>query len=784
MFSTYLGKRTLDQMDIEYTIKPDAGHFPFHLLLPRTREEYTRPSIRFDKIAPIDWLKFLALLLMLLLHGCGFARLDHLMVERNGGWVQTGGELVVVREGKRIEVAKGMTLKKDDVIETGPETTATLSFEGDLLGSGDVILYPSTRIKILNPSLEIDFGKIFLKVKGLFNIHFEYGTAGSQGTEYLVEVDASQNAVVTVLEGEVKLSSKQEAWQPVRLNARQKARITRSQAPTTQRLEQAEFNKIINQINRVWEGTGRRDISVIVPDLDNMSQSQAAELLRHERLNVGQITRRLTQSAEVGAVVGQQPFSNARVPIASVVDLEVEAEPARVPDLSGLTQPGAERRLENHKLAVGKIEQILTEGRVGAVVRQHPAAGVIVMTGSEVDLGVVAESALVPDLRGRMLNDARNSIVQQRLRIGSVDYRITGSMQPDQVLTQQPAPGTRVFSQSEVQLVVEAQSRLVPNLIGQQRYQAEQKLGELQLGVGSIQTRRVAHTEAGTVLEQMPAAGSRVEPGSRIDLTLAAETATVPHLTGYSYQNAVQTLRSSNLQVGRVENRLDDRNAAGTVIEQYPQSGTLVDPQSGVTLILAEAGVRVPYLIGKLSQQATNELSQLGLSYSTSYQEVQGYTKDAVINQSMPAQSLVRKGERIHLTLAMVKPKCYVPNVTGQSYQQAVNRMQQERFNVSIQGRYSDGAQIGGQSPAAGQYVDCGSTVVLMLKTPVVNCYVPQLPPNASYQQAQQILSSAKLNMSASGKLGSGAYVTSYSPKAGTQVPCGSTVSVQFWVLQ
>lgn len=639
-------------MDIEYTTKPAAGCFPFHLYLPRVRDKYARLSLRLDTVVPAIWLNFLVLLLVLLLHGCGFARLDSLMVERNGGWVQTGGELSVIREGKRIDVAKGMMLKKDDVIETGPDTTATLRFEGDLIGSGGVILFPSTHIKILNPSLEIDFGKIFLQVKGLFNIHFEYGTAASEGTEYLVEVDAKRNVDVTVLEGVVKLSSKQNAWQPVRLKERQRAHMTRSRAPATHHLEQSEFNKTIELINRVWEGTGRRDISVIVPDLDKMSQSQAAELLKHERLRLGQITGRLTQRAKVGMVVGQQPHSNARVPIDSVVDLEVEAEPARVPDLLGLTQPGAQRRLEMSKLTVGKIEQVLMKGRKGEVVRQHPSAGTMVMTGSGVDFSVVAEAV------------------------------------------------------------------------------------------------------------------------------------SVPHLTGVNYQDAVQILRRNNLQLGRVDNRLDDRRAGGTVLEQHPSAGSLVDPQSSVTLILAEAGVRVPHVVGMMSKQAIAELSQIGLGYSTSYQEVQGYAKDSVIAQSVPASGLVRKGERIHLTLARVSPRCNVPNVTGQSYQQAVNQLQQARFNVSVQGRHSDDAQIGSQSPAAGQSVECGSTVVLMLKTPM-NCSVPQLPINkASYQQAQQILSRAKLNMRATGKTGRGAYVTSQSPSAGTRVPCGSTVTVDFWVLR
>ena len=441
-----------------------------------------RRQVMLPKSAPASSL-LLLLALTLLLSGCGFARLDHLMVARDGRWVQTGGEFFVVREGKRLDVSQGMTLKKDDLLETGPDTAATLSFEGDLKGSGDVILFPSTRVKILNPSLGIDFGKIFLKVKGYFNIHFEYGTAGSEGTEYLVEADRAQNVRITVLEGVVRLSSKSNSWRTQRLGEREQARLTPAQAPQTRRLGQSEFNEMINEINRVWEGTGRRDIPVIVPDLGGMPRSRAIETLRRERLQSGQVTRRLTQRAEVGAVVGQNPAANARVPVASRVALEVEAEPAKVPDLRGVSQRNAERRLRSSKLHLGQVEQILSDGKVGRVVRQLPAAGTIVMRDSAVDIGVVAESALVPDLHGRTLNDARRQLGQRKLRMGPLDYRITGNLQPDQVLSQHPSAGNRVFAGSEVRLVVEAQSRLVPGLIGQQRQAAEERLRALQLTV-------------------------------------------------------------------------------------------------------------------------------------------------------------------------------------------------------------------------------------------------------------------------------------------------------------
>ncbi len=660
----------------------------------------------------IGWLPLL--LGMLFLGGCGFATLDHLMAERNGEWVQVGGRLDVTREGKHIEAEPGALLKKGDIIETGPDTSAVISF----MTSGKVILRPSTRIKILNPSLLEYFGELFVKVKGAFEIHYAYGTAGSKGTEYIVKVSRGDKVTVTVLEGAVILTSKTGAWRPVELGPREQGQMDGPRPPRSRRLGQKEFNETIDWVNEIEAASGADDIQIIVPDVVGMSRPDATRTLEQEHLRVGRIERLLTRKMAVGKVLRQVPRSNSRVPPGNPIDLAVEAQPTKVPNLKGLSQSAAKRKLTRKRLYLGRVEAVLGSGRVGTVLRQRPAAGSVVMTDSPVDVDILAESAIVPDVRGLSLTQARGRLHARELRAGNIEYRMSGQASVGEVLTQQPPPGKRVFAGSKVSLVVEADSVLVPQLVDLSRSQAEQVLRSGRLALGPVRERRVSGAKPGTVLDQSPSANNRVAPGTRVTLTVAAEVVVAPSLIGKSLDYARQILRNARLRVGRTEQRLDDRHPANTVLDQRPPAGRLLDPGSRVDLVVAQAGVRVPGVTRRSLGSAAKALSAAGLRYRTTEQPTNRYSPGTVMNQSPAAGTLVRRGASILLTVAREVPKCTVPRVVGNGYSAAMNRVRAAGLKPSIVGRTKPGYWVVRQSPTGGQ-LTCGGTVTLYTSPPI-----------------------------------------------------------------
>ena len=430
----------------------------------------------------VQWLCLL--LVVVLMQGCGFATLDRLVVEGGESGAQAGSDIHVLRGGKPVRIMPGGLLEKGDVIETGPQTNALIRF----MDAGEVILRPSTRIEILNPSLRLFFGELFARVRGAFEIQHEYGTAAAEGTEYVVGATGvgETRLRVTVLEGHVRLSSKLGDGASVRLGPREQADVARARPLLVRRVEPSEFNSIINWINRVSSAAGTRDALVIVPDLAGMLQPEAVQRIERERLRPGVVSPVLSHRDRVGVVLSQVPGANARVASGSRVDLEVAGRPV-----------------------------------------------------------------VVPDLRGMTLDQAR--------------ARIAG-----------------------------------------------------RLSLGQVNKRAAPHVAAGTVIDQSPAGGTQAAQASRVDVVLAANVATVPALVGRDYGDALGVLRANDLAVGRVERRLAERQAPGSVLEQHPRAGTFVDPGSSVSLVIAERAPEcvVPNVIGSY-WQAVETLRRQGFRVTT-----------------------------------------------------------------------------------------------------------------------------------------------------------------------
>lgn len=130
----------------------------------------------------------------------------------------------LTRNGKVYEVMSDMPLELGDALRTGPDTSAVISYPG----GARVYIHPNTQVRI--GSIIDDLGKVFVRVQGVFKVKTTFVTAGSEGTEYWVEVRARNEVKVVVVESVVKLESTNDAWTAQRLQANQQA-LFRGAAP-------------------------------------------------------------------------------------------------------------------------------------------------------------------------------------------------------------------------------------------------------------------------------------------------------------------------------------------------------------------------------------------------------------------------------------------------------------------------------------------------------------------------------------------------------------------------
>jgi hypothetical protein len=88
-------------------------------------------------------------------------------------------------------------------------------------------------------------------------------------------------------------------------------------------------------------------------------------------------------------------------------------------------------------------------------------------------------------------------------------------------------------------------------------------------------------------LGQSEPAGSSVELGGTVTLTVAKTLPKIPHVIGKTLANAKRALKNAGFEVGKVTQQTSSKSK-GTVISQSPSGGTPARPGRTVSLVTAK----------------------------------------------------------------------------------------------------------------------------------------------------------------------------------------------------
>ena len=201
----------------------------------------------------------------------------------------------------------------------------------------------------------------------------------------------------------------------------------------------------------------------------------------------------------------------------------------QVPNLDGLTVEQAETRLGEFDLRLGAQTPELSDRPEGTVIAQQPAAGEQLETGQAVNVTISSglEQSTVPPLVGLIsAQDAQIALEDAGLQLGEVIQE--DSDQPaGYVLSSSPVEGTEVEAGTPVSITVSSGLVTVPRVRGSMEAQARADLAALGLEVSATyQVDEV--TPAGQVLAQSPKAGTSVEKGSVVTITIAVRAPEPP----------------------------------------------------------------------------------------------------------------------------------------------------------------------------------------------------------------------------------------------------------------
>jgi len=298
--------------------------------------------------------------------------------------------------------------------------------------------------------------------------------------------------------------------------------------------------------------------TVTVPRVVGLSQDAATQQITAASLKVGRVSEEATIAFAPGTVFAQSPVAESKAAKNSAVDFKVAVIPvANVPDVVGGTESEAEAALAAEGLRLGAVVGAFSDKeKAGTVLSQTPVADTEVAVASMVDLEISmgAKVDAVPDVVGLTSSDAVD--VLDTAGFTSSEAKATSAdVEAGRVISQSPGAGTVAEADSSVKITVSTGApapeepaetpkppsaeptapaptpepdptppapkpdvATVPDVVGARIIEAFRTLREAKLGFD------IAWGPATggylTVVEQDPKAGTEVDPGTVVTVTI------------------------------------------------------------------------------------------------------------------------------------------------------------------------------------------------------------------------------------------------------------------------
>ncbi|MEI8214633.1 MAG: Stk1 family PASTA domain-containing Ser/Thr kinase [Actinomycetota bacterium] len=266
-----------------------------------------------------------------------------------------------------------------------------------------------------------------------------------------------------------------------------------------------------------------------------------------------------------------------------------------------------------------------------------------------------------------------------------------------------------------------------------------------------------------------------IGPGSRV---------VVPSTVGATQSEVTAALTPLGLTSIVTEKQFSEDIAEGLVIQSIPEAGGRIDQGGAVKLIISKGAERytLPSVSGLTPEAAAKVLAQFPLSVQPNSEEFSAKVpKGYVIDSNPPAGEKVKRDALIVVRVSKGIEQIALTSYIGKSSDQALNELQASGFNVVSTYGFSE-TQLAGevisQKPAGGGSADKGAKVTLVISKGTQFAYIPNLF-SIEEGKAVQALKDLDLKVVVK-KIGKKSVkkVTSISPKVGSKVKRGSTVTI------
>lgn len=346
--------------------------------------------------------------------------------------------------------------------------------------------------------------------------------------------------------------------------------------------------------------------SVTMPDVTGQNVAQASRTFRDANIPLVLIPEEQTH-IEPGRVVAQLAPPGVRLPAGSPVYLKVATrkDGNTLPDFTKMTYPEAKAALREMgiNMAALPVKNITLPPQT--VLTQSPAAGTPVYETGAVYLtfAVTGEMVETPDLVGRSTETATASL-QEKGFLVTISQIDTIGVEPGTVVRQSLPAGSPHDFGSQVELVVAGNAAAAestveaellgagqdsveaPDVIGQSLQQALQGLAQLNIKIDSTIQMTTLKNTPGTVLRQIPPAGTKMAPGSSVVLEIETLSFKMPVAEGLAAGQVQSQLREQGYVANVTVEEKFSFGDANIVLAQEPAAGSAITVDTPIRLLV------------------------------------------------------------------------------------------------------------------------------------------------------------------------------------------------------
>ena len=187
--------------------------------------------------------------------------------------------------------------------------------------------------------------------------------------------------------------------------------------------------------------------------------------------------------------------------------------------------------------------------------------------------------------------------------------------------------------------------------------------------------------EAGKIVQQSPAPNAEAKEGTNVELTVSVgkNKTIVPNLSNVEFEKVEELLKKSNLTLGKVERKYDDKVDENKVISQSINYGDEVEKGTKIDIVVSrgkeDKKVEVPDLIGKTEADAIKALYDSGLAVGRTEKKADSKKAGTVIWQSYGKGVKVDASTKVDIVVSSGKTtKDNVLNLTSYSEADSVTK--------------------------------------------------------------------------------------------------------------